>query len=417
MSLPKTVQPGKPKLPEPPSGWAQSPLGHHLTEIRRPAKLADDDTYSLVTVKRARGGVVKRADMTGKEISVKSQFYLEPNDFLISKRQIVHGACGVVPEELAGSIVSNEYSVFNCRDTFDLDFLKYLSHSVYFQQTCFHSSIGVHVEKLIFKVDQWLKWNFNVPPLAEQKKIAKILSTWDQSIETTSRLVATAAAQKKALMRELLSKKRRLPGFDANWRELHLGELGEFVKGKGVSRGEVVETGLPAIRYGEIYTTHHFIIEEFSSFIDDASAEAAVKLETGDILFTCSGETAEEIGKSVAFVGDHAAYAGGDIIILRDHGQSAEFLGYALNSSPVVRQKARFGQGNSVVHISAENLSKIVIQLPPIEEQRAISQVVSAAHFELRKWQRLLDQQKSEKAALMQQLLTGKRRVKLDGGV
>lgn len=410
-AYPPTVQPGIPRLGEVPHGWLRSPIGKHLFEERRPVKMDDDTTYDLVTVKRARGGVVKRETLEGRNISVKTQFEIHQGDFLISKRQIVHGACGVVPKDLHGSTVSNEYSVLRVRPTIDLQFLKYLSHSVHFQQTCFHSSIGVHIEKMIFKLDQWFKWKFDLPPIDEQRRIAEILGTWDRAIETTENLIVASEAQKKALMQQLLTGQKRLPGFAELWHRTTLGELGEFIKGKGVSRGDVIESGLPAIRYGEIYTTHHFIIEEFRSFISTDAAEQSLLLQSGDILFTCSGETAEEIGKSVAFVDSNEAYAGGDIILLRNHGQSAQFLGYALNSADVTRQKTRFGQGNSVVHINAGNLAEIEVDLPPVDEQAAIAMVLGIARNDIRKLQAGLEILKTEKAALMQQLLTGKRRV------
>ena len=119
-SFPATVQPGIPKLTETPEGWTRAPLGRFLKEVRRPIKMVDDQTYKLVTVKRARGGVVDRGSFLGRDVLVKSQFRIEGGDFLISKRQIVHGACGLVPDQLAGSIVSNEYAVLNGNGDIDI---------------------------------------------------------------------------------------------------------------------------------------------------------------------------------------------------------------------------------------------------------------------------------------------------------
>lgn len=172
---PASVQPGIPNLPATPAGWQRIPLGRHLTETRRPVRLNPSDTYRLVTVKRSRGGVELRETLTGREIKTPTQFYVRIGDFLISKRQIVHGACGIVPAELDGAVVSNEYAVLNSDGQIDLRFLRYLSESRYFQQTCFHSSIGVHVEKMIFKTERWLKWPFNIPPLPVQQRIVEVL--------------------------------------------------------------------------------------------------------------------------------------------------------------------------------------------------------------------------------------------------
>lgn len=207
---PASVQPGIPNLPAAPAGWRRVSLGRHLTEVRRPAPLNPNDTYRLVTVKRSRGGVELRETLTGREIKTPTQFYVRTGDFLISKRQIVHGACGIVPAELDGAVVSNEYAVLNSDGQIDLRFLRYLSESRYFQQTCFHSSIGVHVEKMIFKTERWLKWPFNIPPLPVQVRIVEVLDTARREVELIAAQIEGLKREKAALMADLLTGKRRV---------------------------------------------------------------------------------------------------------------------------------------------------------------------------------------------------------------
>ncbi|MBX3645776.1 MAG: restriction endonuclease subunit S [Rubrivivax sp.] len=207
---PPSVQPGIPDLPPTPADWHKTSLGHHLVEVRRPVRLNPDDTYRLVTVKRSRGGVELRETLTGRDIKTPSQFYVRAGDFLISKRQIVHGACGIVPAELDGAIVSNEYAVLNSDGQIDLRFLRYLSESRYFQQTCFHSSIGVHVEKMIFKTERWLKWPFNIPPLPVQLRIVEVLDTARREVELIAAQIERLKQEKAALMADLLTGKRRV---------------------------------------------------------------------------------------------------------------------------------------------------------------------------------------------------------------
>lgn len=207
---PASVQPGIPHLPATPAGWRRVSLGRHLTEVRRPAPLVADDDYRLVTVKRSRGGVELRETLKGQEIKTPTQFYVRAGDFLISKRQIVHGACGIVPAELDGAVVSNEYAVLNSDGQIDLRFLRYLSESRYFQQTCFHSSIGVHVEKMIFKTERWLKWPFNIPPLPVQLRIVEVLNTARREVELIAAQIERLRQEKAALMADLLTGKRRV---------------------------------------------------------------------------------------------------------------------------------------------------------------------------------------------------------------
>ena len=208
--FPASVQPGMPTLPPVPAGWRRIQLRDHLKEVRRPVVLVDDETYTLVTVKRSRGGVELREVLRGEEIKTPTQFYVHTDDFLISKRQIVHGACGIVPPELGGSVVSNEYAILNTDGEIDLKFLRYLSETRYFQQTCFHSSIGVHVEKMIFKTDRWLNWPFNIPPLEQQKRIVGILDSAGQELTALGRQIEALKHEKAALMSQLLTGKRRV---------------------------------------------------------------------------------------------------------------------------------------------------------------------------------------------------------------
>lgn len=178
--------------------------------MRRPLKLKSDESYALVTVRRSRGGVALREVLTGSEVKTPTQFSVRAGDFLISKRQIVHGACGIVPAELDGAIVSNEYAVLNSDEQVDLRFLRYLSESRYFQQTCFHSSIGVHVEKMIFKTERWLKWPFNIPPLPVQQRIVEVLDTSRREMNLVSAQIDRLKEEKAALIADLLTGKRRV---------------------------------------------------------------------------------------------------------------------------------------------------------------------------------------------------------------
>lgn len=246
---PVSVKAGKPILGMLPTGWQKLSLEKCLNIEARKAYIQDNQEYDLVTVKRSRGGVIRREHLKGKDISVKSQFYIKEGDFLISKRQIVHGACGLVPKELSGSIVSNEYCVLTGKSGFYLPYMEFLSESLYFQQTCFHSSIGVHIEKMIFKLDSWFKWPFNIPPLSEQKRIVKILSTWDKAISVTEKLLANSQQQKKALMQQLVTGKKRLLDengvrFSGEWCTCTLSEVAHIIMGSSPKSEAYNDNGL-----------------------------------------------------------------------------------------------------------------------------------------------------------------------------
>lgn len=197
-----------------------------------------------------------------------------------------------------------------------------------------------------------------------------------------------------------------------DWEVKSLSQIGVFSKGKGVTRADAQSGDIPCIRYGEIYTSHNDYIREFYSHISPKIAANATKLKKGDILFAGSGETKEEIGKAVAFLGDEEAYAGGDIIILSPNdGVSSKFLGYVLNGAIAVSQKASMGQGDAVVHIHAKELGDVVIPLPNLTEQKRIAAALSGVDDMIGALDEAIAKKRQIKEGLMQQLLTGKTRL------
>jgi type I restriction enzyme, S subunit len=222
---PTSIQPGIPRLPALPSGWTRYALGDLLRKVERPATLIDDQTYQLVTAKRSRGGIVPREVLRGDQVLTKTQFYVEAGDFLISNRQISHGACGLVPISLHNAVVSNEYTAFHTSDALDLRFLNALSNSIYFQQTCFHSSIGVHVEKLVFRLEDWLRCRFNIPGLSEQRRIVAVLDSWDEAIRNAEQLRDAHLQRRSGFRTKLLSGRQRLIGHSGKWRVAALHEI------------------------------------------------------------------------------------------------------------------------------------------------------------------------------------------------
>ena len=199
----------------------------------------------------------------------------------------------------------------------------------------------------------------------------------------------------------------------SDWEVKSLGNLGVFSKGKGILKAQLVSEGLPCVRYGELYTTHNSIIKEFRSFITEKIGEESKEIKKGDILFAGSGETIEEIGKSAAFIGNEKAFAGGDIIILSTNkGINSVCLSYALETNYARKQKRKLGQGNSVVHIYASDLFKLKIPLPPLPEPRAIAQLLTTWDTAINKSNQLIAQKELLKKWLMQNLLTGKKRLK-----
>lgn len=196
------------------------------------------------------------------------------------------------------------------------------------------------------------------------------------------------------------------------WTAKSLGQIGTFLKGKGIAKVEIIETGKPCIRYGQIYSEYNYFVEEFKSFINEASANNSERIYKNDLLFAGSGETLEDIGKCVAYIKEEEAYAGGDIIILRPYSEDAHYLGYLLNSDEVKKQTFRFGQGHSVVHIYSSSLKHLNISLPPLPEQQKIAKILATWDKAIVLQQKQIIEKKQYKKAMMKKLLTGEVRFK-----
>lgn len=264
----------------------------------------------------------------------------------------------------------------------------------------------VHVKK-----SDLVKVDLPVPPLPEQRAIAEALGDVDALLLGLDRLIAKKRDLKQAAMQQLLTGQTRLPGFTGEWEVKRLGEMGRFFKGSGIKKDEVMQSGTPCIRYGEIYTHHNDYIRQFYSYISVTVAKQSTPILYGDLLFAGSGETSEEIGKCIAYLGNQEAYAGGDIVIFRPTKSSSQFLGYLMNHATVVAQKSKMGQGDAVVHISARNLSRLVMSLPPYDEQTAIADVLSDMDAEILALEKRRDKTRLLKQGMMQELLTGRTRL------
>jgi type I restriction enzyme S subunit len=249
------------------------------------------------------------------------------------------------------------------------------------------------------------------PKFHEQCAIAGALSEVDRLVASLDRLISKKCDLKQAAMQQLLTGEKRLAGFSDEWIDCLLSDIAAPSKGKGIRKDEVVRNGLPCIRYGEIYTRHNDYIRAFYSFIPRKIAMQSQRLKQGDLLFAGSGETAAEIGKCVAFLGDEEAYAGGDIVIFHPVRQNSLYLGYLMNHPSIVDQKARLGQGDAVVHISSRNLGRLRLRVPHLEEQTAIAAVLYDIDAELGALEQRRDKTRALKEGMMQELLTGRIRL------
>jgi type I restriction enzyme S subunit len=241
----------------------------------------------------------------------------------------------------------------------------------------------------------------------EEDKIAKILSTWDKTIITTEQLLINSQQQKKALMQQLLTGKKRFSGFSGEWHKVRLWNVAEMNSG-GTPRSSIKEYyggGIPWVSIADMTRQGKWISKTektlSKSGVENSSARLYPKNTVLYAMYASIGECSiaeVELCSSQAILG-----------IRPKPDLDYQYLYFSLSS--LKDQVKLLGQQGTQSNLNAGMVKDFHILLPSIEEQRKITAVLSAADQEIETLQQKLKGLKQEKKALMQQLLTGKRRV------
>lgn len=207
-------------------------------------------------------------------------------------------------------------------------------------------------------------------------------------------------------------KKTKIGILPEDWEVKKLGKIGELLRGKGIPKSQIKDSGVDCVIYGQIYTIYNFFTKELYSQVDSETAENSTEIQYGDLLFTSSGETSEEIGKCVMYLGHKRAVVGGDIVILRPKDIiKNKVYSYLLNTEIINKQKYKLAQGHSVVHLYSSHLKDIKIPIIPLQEQEKIAQILSTWDKAIEKIEQLIQKKEIQKKGLTWQLLTGETRL------
>ena len=204
-------------------------------------------------------------------------------------------------------------------------------------------------------------------------------------------------------------KKTEFGIFPSDWvTDKKLKDIGSFDKGRGLPGDKMRDSGVPCVGYGDIYMKYNnFHFEKAENFVDEDTASESLPIEKSTLLFTGTGETAEEIGKCVCYNGDETIYAGGDIITFKTNEVNPLFLAYQQYQSYSLARKASFGQGHSVVHIHANNLEKLNVAYPKsTAEQEKIAEILMKWDKAIELQEKYIKKLKNQKDGYIKQVLT-----------
>ncbi|MGR5194793.1 restriction endonuclease subunit S [Vibrio rotiferianus] len=314
----------------------------------------------------------------------------------------------------------------------DNQFVFYILKSIDFTK---HNSGGVQPSlnrNFIYPI------SVGIPPLLEQRKIAKILSTWDKAIATTEKLIETSKQQKKALMQQLLTGKKRLvkstssrsvrEGFALSkigdipddWEVELISKHYWYQEGPGVRKHQFTENGVKLFNGTNIQQSR-IDLSNTSTYISSEEAYGSYShflADSGDLVIACSGISVERFDEKIAFINQTHLPLCMNTSTMRFKVKSETtacltFMRYFMMSDLFKNQIRRQITGSAQLNFGPSHMAKCFIPLPPLEEQKKIASVLSCADKEVDILEAKLSHFKQEKKALMQQLLTGKRRVSL----
>ena len=345
-------------------------------------------------------GVRPRSEIEGKDNSSedKSNYKVVlTGDMVYNSMRMWQGANGISP---CDGIVSPAYTVLMPKIPISNGYFAAFFKSPNLINEFRKNSQGMTSDTWNLKYPQIETIKVCIPALSEQNRVADMLGTLERRIAKQVQLVDSLKKYKRGVVRTLLTPDSCCIA-GATWTTAKIGDLGSFTKGAPLSKADIAPDGTPFILYGELYTTYHEVINAVIRRTQ-AQPEKQYYSRVGDVIIPTSGETPEEISTAACVMLPDIILAG-DLNIFRSSKIDGRIMSYILNHI-VSGQIARIAQGKSVVHIQANELSKIEISYPDYNTQRKMIKIFDALNARTEIAQKKLMALRCIQKALLQQL-------------
>ncbi len=288
---------------------------------------------------------------------------------------------------------------------FDMKWLAYLLSAPHARCRLSKLATGTSGSMKNITKDELLSLDIEIPPTNEQQKIARILSIWDKAIENVEKLIENSKKQKKALMQQLLTGTVRISGHGEEWKPREFSEIANLSKAKWTPRSTT--ESMPCV---ELEHLSQFTGQRLGSISSREQRSAKNLFRPGEVLF---GKLRPYLRKY--WLADMPGVCSTEIWVLQVNREvcSPEYLFYLVQSERFIAS-CHVTSGSKMPRADWAYVSSFPFLLPSLKEQRVISTVLKIPDQTIGRLSKKLTLLKAEKTALMQQLLTGKRRVKID---
>lgn len=406
------------KIPE---GWSVKKLGDicHINKSSLSEKTSKDYKFKYIDLSSVDEGKIEfpTDDISFGEAPSRARRKINKNDIIMST---------VRPNLKGFAFIDFDSTDFICSTGFAVLTAKEHAYNRYIYQLLYSKNIETQINNMLvgsnypaINSSDVASLKIALPPLPEQEKIAGILGTWDEAIEKLSDLIEQKKLLKKGLMQRLLTGKTRLSGFTQPWKEVKLGEIGTTYTGLSGKNKDDFGKGSYFIPYMNIYQNNKIDSNQLE-LVDVLENENQNSVQYGDIFFTTSSETPEEVGFAsvLLFRPKEKIYLNSFCFGYRLNNFNTllpNFAVYLFRSSQIRKTMFKLAQGATRFNLSKNTLMKEKVYLPSdITEQKAIADVLSTADEEIDLLNKKLEALKEQKKGLMQQLLTGQTRVKVN---
>ena len=235
---------------------------------------------------------------------------------------------------------------------------------VYYAMQCIVYNSSDHARQWISK---YSNIEIPVPPMAIQEAIVEILDKFT-NLEAELEAELEARTLQYEYYRDSLFEALDCP-------RVPLGSLGTFVRGNGLQKKDLQESGNPVIHYGQVFTRYGLYEDKTLSYANDEVYNKLRKAEKGNLVIATTSENDEDVCKALAWLGETPAGISGDAYIYR-HEMNPKYVSYFFTTHDFQRQKLRHITGTKVRRVSGKNLETIEIPLPPLEEQQRIVDIL-----------------------------------------
>ena len=394
-----------------PGDWDVYMLGDCLSRVERPVEVKPNELYTQIGIRSHGKGLFYKEPIAGATLGNKAVFWIEPDCFIVNIVFAWEQAIGKTTQSEVGMIGSHRFPMYRpVNDRVDIDYL--ISYFLTKRGTDIleAASPGGAGRNKTLGQDRFLKSKIVLPPIEEQQKIAAILTTQDKVIELKEKRFAEKQRQKKYLMQQLLTGKKRLPGFSGEWKNIKLCEVLSERKEKNVEQN--LRICSVAVQKGVVDQVEHlgrsYAANDTSNYsVAHYGDIIYTKSPTGDFLYGIVKQNLLQETVAVSpLYGVFTPLTFGLGYFLHTYFQSAICArNYLL---PIVQKGAK-----NTINITNDTFISSKLYLPlDVEEQKAIADTFIAADREIDLLRQDIEQEKQKKKALMQLLLTGIVRVK-----